>query len=243
MTLNRADRWLVLGLAAGLLAVLASALQPPDGALDAQVAARVGNAHILESDWAQAVAAVRQDRRSPLTEADEHAILQRLIDEELLVQHALASGLAQSAPRIRAQLVQELMESMRIERRADENTLRSWYQDHQFRYRQEPQWHLRVERADGSPVPLPDALLPQRKLADYLPTDVITALDDWRADADQREIGAYRVTRLDFRPAQLQPFERVQAQVLRDWQREQNERALRQLLTTLRDELGVTVRP
>jgi parvulin-like peptidyl-prolyl isomerase len=51
------------------------------------------------------VAALASDRRAPLDEADRRRVLDRLIEEELLVQHAVELGLVRSDRRVRADLV------------------------------------------------------------------------------------------------------------------------------------------
>ena len=99
---------LCLGLLAGLGSA-AAGLQLQGSGLSKDMAARVGGSHISQLEWRRAVAAVAQERRSALTPADERQILDRLIDEELLVQQGLALGLAERDRRLRGQLVQQVM--------------------------------------------------------------------------------------------------------------------------------------
>ncbi|VAV87213.1 hypothetical protein MNBD_ALPHA06-2137 [hydrothermal vent metagenome] len=108
----QAENWrrvvLLLGVVAGLGLAAVNALggggaskQP----LAAGAIARVNTVSILNADLIRALQAVSQGRHSPLSQADETEILNRLIEEELLVQRALALGLAQEDPALRSALV------------------------------------------------------------------------------------------------------------------------------------------
>ncbi len=101
-----------LGAVVGIAIAVASLLSPsgtaalPEGAL-----ARVNSTLIRESQFERAVAAMESDRRSALTSADRRHILDRLIDEELLVQYGLALGLAERDRRVRSDLVSAVLAS------------------------------------------------------------------------------------------------------------------------------------
>ena len=101
-----------LGAVVGIALAVASLLSPsgtaalPEGAL-----ARVNSTLIRESQFERAVAAMESDRRSALTSADRRHILDRLIDEELLVQYGLALGLAERDRRVRSDLVSAVLAS------------------------------------------------------------------------------------------------------------------------------------
>jgi peptidylprolyl isomerase len=110
----RARGLLLLGALAGLGAAAASLLGPsaggrglPDGAV-----ARVNETVIRADEVARVLAALESDRRTPLTDEDRRHVLDRLIEEELLVQHALALGLARSDRRVRADLVSAVLGSL-----------------------------------------------------------------------------------------------------------------------------------
>jgi parvulin-like peptidyl-prolyl isomerase len=101
-----------LGAVVGISLAVASLLSSsgttglPEGAL-----ARVNNTLIRESQFERAVAAMESDRRTALTSADRRHILDRLIDEELLVQYGLALGLAERDRRVRSDLVSAVLAS------------------------------------------------------------------------------------------------------------------------------------
>jgi len=79
----------------------------PDGAV-----ARVNDASIRREAYERLVAALDADRRSPITEEDRRHVLDRLIEEELLVQHAVDLGLLHTDRRARADLVSAVLGSI-----------------------------------------------------------------------------------------------------------------------------------
>lgn len=106
---RRASVLLGLGAALGLTLAAASLLAPDDGTLAPEVVARVNGVDIRRDEYLRAVAALASDRRNPLGDSDRRLVLDRLIDEELLVQHALALGLASNDRRVRSDLVSAVM--------------------------------------------------------------------------------------------------------------------------------------
>jgi hypothetical protein len=118
---------LLTGIGAAAYSLIAGEATLPDGA-----AARVNHKLIAHDAWQRAVAAVESERRTPLTDADRRAILDRLIDEELLVQHGLALGLIEQDRRLRGQLVSEVMAAAMqgAAQDADEAALRRYYEQH-----------------------------------------------------------------------------------------------------------------
>jgi parvulin-like peptidyl-prolyl isomerase len=108
----RARRLLALGAATGIALAVASLLGEPEaGTLPAGAVARVGDSFIRGSEFERAVAALASDRRSPLTPADRRHVLDRLIDEELLVQYGLSLRLARNDRRIRSNFVSAVIAS------------------------------------------------------------------------------------------------------------------------------------
>ncbi len=113
-TATRARWLLAVGALAGLAAAAASLLGPSDGAqtLPDDAVARVNGTLIRADEYERLLAALEGDRRTPLDAEDRRRVLDRLIEEELLVQHALALGLARSDRRVRADLVSAVLGSL-----------------------------------------------------------------------------------------------------------------------------------
>ena len=101
----RGSLLLFAGAAIGLILAAAGFARPRvDGMLGGDAVARVNGEPIRSEDYARAVAALAQDRRGGLADGDRRHVVDRLIDEELLVQRALELGLVRSDAKVRADL-------------------------------------------------------------------------------------------------------------------------------------------
>lgn len=107
----RTNALLVLGAVLGISAAVAStvSVRARDAALADGVVATVNGVPLRTADYARAVEALASDRRSPLTEADRRHVLNRLIDEELLVQYGVNLGLVRHDRRVRGDLVSAVL--------------------------------------------------------------------------------------------------------------------------------------
>lgn len=74
--------------------------------------ARVGEAVVSRAEYERTLAALARDRKSPLTSEDRVHALQRLIDEELLLNRALELELPRTDVRARRALVSALIDSI-----------------------------------------------------------------------------------------------------------------------------------
>jgi len=197
-----------LGAAAGLaLAAVRLVWHPALGAvLPGDAVATVNGVPIGQAEFEQAVTAIATDRRGGLQAGDTQRVLARLIDEELLLQRALALGLVRREPRVRGQLVSIMIDTAVAEagaRDPDERELRAFYDEHREYFTQPGRLRVlhravpgtdagareravalgaameRGETPEASPdvVLAPEALLPVSKLEQYLGPSVIeTAL-------------------------------------------------------------------
>ncbi len=128
----RPNALLLFGLLAGIGAAAYSLISGEAASLPEGAVARVNHRLIGHEAWQRAVAAVESERRTPLTPEDKRHILDRLIDEELLVQHGLALGLMEQDRRLRGQLVSEVMASAMqgSAQEPGEAELRRYYDQH-----------------------------------------------------------------------------------------------------------------
>jgi parvulin-like peptidyl-prolyl isomerase len=94
------------GLAAGGLTTSARVPVPPG------VVALVNGEPIRVDDYQRTVEGMANDKRNPLTDAERRHVLDRLIDEELLVQRGLALGLARQDRRVRADLTSTVIDGV-----------------------------------------------------------------------------------------------------------------------------------
>jgi len=98
--------WLVSGLVLGLLGVLVSVITPSwDGAGDSGVVAVVNDTAITRAKYLSYLEALAADKKDPIGTEDSQYVLQRIIEEELLVQRGVEVGLLESDKRTRAALV------------------------------------------------------------------------------------------------------------------------------------------
>lgn len=108
------ERWalglLAAGAAAGIaLAVASLVASPGSGRVPEGLVARVNGVAIRVAEFERAEAALAADRRTPLREADRRYVLDRLVDEELLVQYGMSLGLARTDRRIRGDFVSSVI--------------------------------------------------------------------------------------------------------------------------------------
>ena len=133
---GRRARWLLAaGTAAGigLSAVgLVRGAALPGNALASGDVARVNGVPIQRAELDRVIAALASDKRTPLEEADRARALDRLVEEELLVQRGVEIGLLDSEPGVRKALVQAVVYSVVAEAESDEpdaDTLRAFYEE------------------------------------------------------------------------------------------------------------------
>jgi parvulin-like peptidyl-prolyl isomerase len=259
--------------AAGLLRSGETALQVSSGDAVARVNGRV----ILKEDYNRVVAALAGDRRNRITPEDRKRVLDRLIDEELLIQRGLELGLADHDARIRKDLTVAMIDSIvapTSDLRPTDAELQSFYEEIRGFLTQSNQLHLRqiwvrvptladsegahgraTEAAkrlrggddfaevksslgDEEIAPLPEALLPATKLADYLgPTALraVIGLEVGQVTDPVRSSTGYHVLQVVDRAAGETPrFDEVKPQVLAEYKRRAADRALRTYLDDLR---------
>ena len=98
--------WLVFGLALGLLAVLVSVLMPSwDEPPNIETVAVVNGTALSRDKYLAYLQALSTDKENPIRAEDSEYILQRMIEEELLVQRGVEVGLLESDKRTRAAIV------------------------------------------------------------------------------------------------------------------------------------------
>jgi parvulin-like peptidyl-prolyl isomerase len=137
------------GAAVGLGVALFTALGPLDtGAEAGDLAARVGDGGVSRASYSRAIEALEADKRNPLTAADRARALDRLIDEELLVQRGIELGLPASEPSVRKAIVDAMVQFATVqgaERAPTEAELKRFYDTRPDLFRSDPA--LRVAAA------------------------------------------------------------------------------------------------
>jgi parvulin-like peptidyl-prolyl isomerase len=138
-----------LGAAVGLGVALFTALGPLDSGAEAgDLAARVGDGGVSRASYQRAIEALEADKRNPLTAADRARALDRLIDEELLIQRGIELGLAASEPSVRKAIVDAMVQFATVqggERAPTDAELKRFYDTRPDLFRSDPA--LRVAAA------------------------------------------------------------------------------------------------
>jgi hypothetical protein len=133
VTPERRARWLLaLGAATGLAIAIGSLVGGGvERPLGPDAVALVNDTPIRRDDYLRALGAVATDRRTPLDGADKRRILDRLIDEELLLQRGLTLGLPERDRSVRAPLVAATIDLLaRANREPTDAELRTFYDTH-----------------------------------------------------------------------------------------------------------------
>lgn len=113
---RRARLALALGALLGLtLAITAILRRSGDSPFPPDAVATVNERAIRAEDLERAIRALEADRRDPVDADERRFVLDRLVDEELLVQRARELGLDQFDPGVRGRLASAMMEAVLAE--------------------------------------------------------------------------------------------------------------------------------
>jgi len=114
---RRANLLLAAGAAAGLALAAYEILRPAaiGGAVPPGAVALVNGQPVPRDDYERAVDGVAADRREPVSDAERRRVLDRLIEEELLLQRGLDLGLARRDARVRSSLVTAVIDVVAAE--------------------------------------------------------------------------------------------------------------------------------
>lgn len=127
-------RWLAAGATLGLALAVASLVSggSADESLPSDAVARVNGVVIRGDDFQRLVAGLESDTRQPIDDERRQHVLDRMIDEELLVQRALDLGLATVDRRVRADLTSALIASVVASAESEDpsdDELRAFYEE------------------------------------------------------------------------------------------------------------------
>jgi len=115
---------LLLGLGAGLGLALATAgilgSAAESGALPDSAIARVNGVPVRADDYGRLVSGLESDLRRPASAEEQRRVLDRMIEEELLVQRGLELGLARYDRRVRSDLVSAVIAAVASDAEVEE---------------------------------------------------------------------------------------------------------------------------
>ena len=99
-------------------AVLGHWLGPAKPGIDGSVAVSVNGVKLEMVEYQRAAQLFASEKRHEMTDADRSLILERMIEEELLVQYARDRGLTRSNPAVRAAILRGVMAGITTELQA-----------------------------------------------------------------------------------------------------------------------------
>ncbi len=112
--LHRPNIFFVLGLIIGGLLIFDAFIK--DFETDAlSWVAKIDNNYISRSKFNKYLDSIDQTRRSGLLENDPDIVLERMIDEELIIQRAIDIGLLENDSQLRSMIIQKMIESILVE--------------------------------------------------------------------------------------------------------------------------------
>lgn len=156
--MKRPDLYYLIAGAVGLAAAIIGAIGAPRLELVSDPAAIVNGVPIPREALARAMLALEADSRNPVTAEREHDVLERLIEEELLVQHGVEIGLAETDFAARRALVQSVLALAITERAGAEPS----EQELERFYRENAGFFAPSARFSASVVFLAGAAAPER---------------------------------------------------------------------------------
>lgn len=132
-TAKRANWLLALGALCGFVLAATGLLESgPPAAIDA--VATVNEDMISKEDYLNYLSLLARDKRNPLSEEDRRHVLNRMIEEKLIIERGLDIGLAKSDPNIRKVITNAMIQTITADastQQADDETLRAFYQKNQ----------------------------------------------------------------------------------------------------------------
>ncbi|MFW2390493.1 MAG: SurA N-terminal domain-containing protein [Polyangiales bacterium] len=234
--------WLLAGgmLAGAALAVFYIVRLPTTAEPEADAVAWVNDRPISRSSYEAALRAVAGDRKTgALREDDRERVLERLIDQELLIDRAIELGLHERDPQIRNQLATAMIDFL-VRRAEDEASaaseaeLRAFYEEQSFRFERSAQYRVELE---GDGVPLPGGFLLLKEIEQRLGPSTARRVaeldvgDSLTVGEDGREQTLRLVER---RAGAIAPFEEAREAVEAAYKRDRSETAVREFLEAAR---------
>jgi hypothetical protein len=241
--------WLLAGgmLVGAALAVFYIVRVPDNAEPATDAVAWVNDRPISRASYENALRAVAGDRKGGTLRGDDRErVLQRLIDQELLIDRAIELGLHERDSQIRNQLATAMIDFL-VRRAADDATaadeaaLRAFYEENHFRFERSPQYRVALE---GGAVPLPDGLLLAKEIEQRLGPSAarqIAELEVGESASIGEDGGGYTARLLERRGGTLVPFGDARDAVEAAYLRDRSEAALREFLEVARQRTDIRV--
>jgi len=252
-------KWaLALGALTGGIMVLVSVLWTETHPVEVgnPVAAIVNGQSIPVEDVEIALEAMANDSRNALPEGSPRRALDRLIDEELLFQQALALDLPRNASTVRRTIVMTMIDLAQtsVTTTADEADLRALFENSPEYFAAENRYLINWESAaspDGDrtrpPAHPPNRMLTATDLRRYLGEDLTAAVLELEGGQNTGPIangGRYHwLLVIEFEPAGQPNFDDHRGRVEALWLEQAAEAALEAYIADLRHQADIQIQP
>ena len=233
---------------------------------DKTIIATVNGQPILREDYETLLEMLAVDKRNLITVTDRSRALQRLIDEELLIQEGMAIGLAERDTTVRKAISAAMIGVSRLElstANPTDSELRSFYQGHKDSFvtpallevsrfvadtgEGATRAALLILNQDDPINPIPDSPLSPKMLRSYIgPTalQAVMSLQVGEITKPHPHGSLFQVLKLNSRKhSQLPTFEEMRAEVLFEYRRQRDEKALSDYIKRLRDKASIELSP
>ena len=269
---------LCLGAIAGIIFAGLGTLQSTQ-ALPENAIARINHTIIDTNSFERVLTLLEKNTDSPLSEADRSLVLNKLIEEELMVQQGVDLGYISLNSTVRNTLIQAVTDSVLSEQQMapTTGTLKTFYETNQAFFTkpallQIEQIYFRKstnknqksltaynrlkagaefktvksELGDSITIDLPRALLPPKKLLDYLGPSLLREATALTINEVSEPIttnnGTYILKLVNKLNQQAANFETIRKQVETEWARRNNEKNIEQYVEWLRNKADVVFR-
>ena len=138
---------LILGICFGLLFVLLGIILPEGKIEDKNIIVSINGHPLYQSDWDLALQALAMNKRNEIAEEERLIVLERLIDEQLLLQRGLEIDLPQTEGMVRKSIVNAMIDKIVIEGEISEATdkdLKSFYEDNKIFFAGHSEVHIKI---------------------------------------------------------------------------------------------------
>lgn len=233
---------LMIGAVSGIVIAAAGLVSRPDS-LAPGVVARVNQTPIRGGQLQHYATLINANSRTP---KDRRYVLQRMIDEELLVQRGVELGLVELNSTVRNTIVQAVSRRFAsVDNTApiDPDELRRFYELRRDYFTPEDQY--RVEVVSPNDFPLPDKPVTRKTLIDYLGNHVagrVFSLAEGEStgpvDVDDER---FEIRLIEKMPGVTPPLDNIRPLVEREFRRYQSGQAFDEYVRWLRERADITI--
>ena len=262
---------LLLGLFIGVV-LAANSIVRESNLIDKDWVAIIGDVQISKEKYYSQLEGLARDKRNAITRKDKDYVLERMIEEELLIIRAKELGLLENNQIVRGSIIQQMIKLIISENyleSVEEEKLKKFYKDNigffssasrlrlqqiffsdssgNSRQRSEEAFKDLKEgstleeisqHADQSVLSIPNTMMNLSKVREYIgPTlmNVAKSLEPGEFSPPTKVAGGYKIIFLfDKELSEPERFDSIKPKVLREYQRRQDDKSLRDYLEDLK---------